>query len=139
MSSHLYLIDDEYEGRIEVNTLHISNIKEGLASFGELYTPKHIATVNDTQLMLVKVEGDKVPWHTHSRDEGFMVYRGCIRILTRSKEYVLGKGEFMTIPAGIEHRIVSLDLSEVILFEASDFKHTGNVTVDITKDTFGNL
>ncbi len=49
------------------------NLKEKLALFDELWTPKLVAKVNDTDIRLSKIQGEFV-WHHHDKtDELFLV------------------------------------------------------------------
>jgi len=53
------------------------NIKEQLETIKEYYSPKIIGEVNDVYIKLVKIKGDKVPWHNHKdEDELFYILKG---------------------------------------------------------------
>ena len=41
------------------------NLKEKLSLINEYYAPKIIGEVNDVFVKLVKIKGNKVPWHNH--------------------------------------------------------------------------
>ena len=41
------------------------NIKDQLNTIKDYYSPKIIVEVNDVYIKLVKIKGDKVPWHNH--------------------------------------------------------------------------
>jgi mannose-6-phosphate isomerase-like protein (cupin superfamily) len=53
------------------------NLKEKLSEITEYYAPKIVGEVNDVFIKLVKVNGNKVPWHTHdNEDELFYIISG---------------------------------------------------------------
>jgi len=53
------------------------NIEKGFSVFADTFSPKIIAELNGQLVMLVRCEGDKVPWHTHANeDELFFVVHG---------------------------------------------------------------
>jgi len=107
--------------------------------FTDLYTPKILLDVNDCRVLLVKICGDNIPWHSHDDDEVFWVISGNITIWTREESVKLGPGELFKVPKGIEHRVTSGVLSEIALIESNTFKHTGVSESDITKHRFDYL
>lgn len=115
------------------------NVSDCLKKIHDRFNPRVLETVNDSQLMLVKVEGDDIPWHFHAFDEAFWVLNGSITVFTRDETVTLNTGEFLKIPAGVEHRIESLEVTELLLIEASEFEHTGNVKSAITKSQFAKV
>lgn len=114
-------------------------LKSCFASFNELYTPKVLLAVNDCNIMLVKIHGDKVPWHSHDADELFWVVSGSLTIHTREQSVELNAGELYKVSQGVEHRVTSNKLSHIVLLESKDFKHTGSTQSDITKQTLDCL
>lgn len=116
-----------------------ANIHECLNTFDDLFSPKKLAEINDTVLFLVKVQGDDIPWHSHQGDEAFWVLSGEITVYLPDQEIQLASGEFLKIPAGVEHRISANVISELLLVEASEFKHTGEVETKVTKAIFDSL
>jgi quercetin dioxygenase-like cupin family protein len=90
--------------------------------------------------MVVKCEGDKVPWHTHAdEDEMFLVVDGVLEIQERGSSVTLHAGEFYIVERGIEHRVVPHGLVKLILFEPASIEHTGGVDSEITKKSFEYL
>ncbi len=96
------------------------------AAFDERWSPKVAADINDMQLKLVKLEGEFV-WHSHAdEDELFLVHRGRLRIELRDQpSLVLGPGELVVIPRGVEHRPVADEPCEVLLLEPRSTVNTG--------------
>ncbi len=103
------------------------DLHEKLAGFDETWVPKVVAELNGQYVKVVKFLGEYV-WHSHEHeDEAFMVLRGQVQILFRDGEVVLGPGEMCVVPKGVEHKPVSPELSEVLLFEPATTRNTGQV------------
>lgn len=108
--------------------------------FSEVFTPKILLDVNTSRIMLVKINGDNIPWHCHENEEElFWVISGSIVIWTREGSIALSSGELYKIPKGVEHRVTSTEPAQIVLFESNTFLHTGSTKSDITKHTFDYL
>ena len=95
--------------------------------FHEQWRPKTIAELNGQEVKLVKVQGT-FPWHHHdSEDEMFLVWRGRFRVEFRDRVVELGPGELIVVPHGVEHRTAADGEAEVLIFEPSGVRNTGNV------------
>jgi mannose-6-phosphate isomerase-like protein (cupin superfamily) len=115
----------------------VVNISKCFNSFKDTYSPKIVGELNGQYVMLVRAEGDKVPWHVHeNEDEMFLVVEGVLNILERDKTTKVQAGEFYIVPKGIEHRVLPEGLVKLMLFEPKSISHTGNVKSDITKESF---
>lgn len=111
------------------------NIREKLAQFEELWSPKLVARVNETDVRLVKLRGEFV-WHHHDdEDELFLVVRGRLLIEFRDREVWLDEGEFLVVPRGVEHRPVAPDETHIMLVEPRGTVNTGNVDNELTVRT----
>jgi mannose-6-phosphate isomerase-like protein (cupin superfamily) len=115
--------------------IHIDSCFE---KFTDTFSPKIVGELNGQHVKVVRLEGDKVPWHTHdNEDELFWVLEGELDISERlgSDETVtLHSGEFCIVPRGIEHRVVPRGHVKLVLFEPADIAHTGTVRAEITED-----
>ena len=90
--------------------------------------------------MVVRCEGDKVPWHTHDgEDEMFLVVDGVLELQERDISVTLHAGEFYIVERGVEHRVVPQGHVKLILFEPASIEHTGKVKSAITKKRFDYL
>jgi len=117
--------------------LKLVNISDSFNKFKDTYSPKIVGELNGQYVMLVKAEGDKVPWHSHeNEDEMFLVVEGVLNILEKDKITKVQAGEFYIVPRGIEHKVIPEGLVKLMLFEPKNISHTGNVTSDITKKNF---
>ena len=116
------------------------NIMDSFDKFTKTFTPQIVGELNGQYLLLVKCEGDKVPWHTHDHeDEMFYVLEGVLDIFEKgktTKTTTLYPGEFYIVKKGIEHRVIPLESVKIMLFEPKGISHTGNVTSEITKDVY---
>jgi len=108
--------------------MDVVNLTQKFEHFSDYWSPKIIADVNDMQVKLVKFTGEFV-WHYHEKeDELFFVVQGRLRMRFRSGDRVLGPGELIVVPRGVEHCPVS-ETGEVhvMLLEPKTTLNTGNV------------
>ncbi|HUP90458.1 MAG TPA: cupin domain-containing protein, partial [Longimicrobiales bacterium] len=111
------------------------NIANKFAQFAEQFSPKLVATVNDTAVKLVKVQGEFV-WHHHDvEDELFLVIKGRLLMQFRDREEWVEEGEFIVVPHGVEHRPVAPDEAHIMLIEPASTLNTGNVVNERTVRT----
>ena len=105
------------------------NLKEKYNCFQLHWHPHQIATVNDMQVLLVKVQGNFV-WHAHeNEDELFQVVKGTLYMQFRDRTEKVEAGEIIVVPRGVEHCPSTRNGEEVqlLLFEKQTIAHTGNV------------
>jgi len=110
------------------------NLAEAFGRFTEHWTPKILAELNGQQVKAVKFRGPFV-WHRHEvEDEMFLVVRGRMSMEYRDRTVTLEEGEFVVVPAGVEHRPVAEEEAEVLLFEPATTLNTGDVRDERTVD-----
>lgn len=103
------------------------NLAEAFARFSDRWSPKVVGDVNDSQVKLVKLQGE-FTWHHHEReDELFLVVHGTLRMQFRERTVVVGPGEFIVVPHGVEHCPAADEECHVLLFEPKSTLNTGNV------------
>ncbi len=103
------------------------NLAHKLALFGEHWSPRIVADVNDCQVKLAKFQGEFV-WHRHEReDELFLVLEGRLRMDFRDRQVWLERGELIVVPRGVEHRPVAEQEVHVLLVEPRGTLNTGDV------------
>jgi len=120
--------------------MKVVNIEHCFTRFNDTYSPKIVGELNGQHVKVVRLEGDKVPWHTHDdEDELFWVLDGALDVLERDGTVTLGAGEFCIVPRGREHRVVPRGHVKLILFEPEGIAHTGKVRAEITKDRYDRL
>jgi mannose-6-phosphate isomerase-like protein (cupin superfamily) len=118
----------------------VVNIAECFERFTDTFSPKIVGELNGQHVLLVRCEGDKVPWHRHDQeDEMFFVLDGALDIFLKDASARVNPGEFYIVPKGTEHRVVPQGHVKLLLFEPAGIAHTGKVRAEITKDTFDRL
>ena len=119
---------------------NVVNIERCFEMFGDTFSPKIIGELNGQLVMVVRCEGDKVPWHTHEdEDEMFFVLGGVLEVHEKDKHVLLHAGEMYIVQRGVEHRVVPQGHVRLMLFEPAGIKHTGNVEAEITRKRFDRL
>lgn len=102
------------------------NVTEKLSLFKEHWSPKIIGTYNDSDLMVVKVQGE-FPWHSHpDTDDFFFVVKGTLHIRLRNGTVTLKAGELYVVPAGVEHAPFAEEEAHLLIIETSGTPNTGN-------------
>jgi mannose-6-phosphate isomerase-like protein (cupin superfamily) len=79
-----------------------ANLAEKLATFTDRFSPRTVATYNDNDIMVAKLEG---PFHWHKHDETddfFLVLKGALDIELRDRTVTLGPGELFVVPRGYQ-------------------------------------
>lgn len=103
------------------------NLQEKFSKIQEHWSPKIAGEVNDSHVKLVKFIGEFV-WHHHdNEDEMFLVTKGVMRMRFRDGDVLVGEGEFIIVPRGVEHMPVAEKEVHVVLFEPKTTLNTGNV------------
>jgi mannose-6-phosphate isomerase-like protein (cupin superfamily) len=118
----------------------VVSVERCFEMFNDTFSPKVVGELNGQHVKLVRLEGDKVPWHTHdNEDEMFFVLDGALEVQERDETVSLNAGEFCIVPMGREHRVVPRGHVKLMLFEPAGIAHTGKVRAEITKDEYDRL
>jgi len=117
--------------KLEEAVLQKVNLAQKFSLFSEPYQPKIVGEINDAYVKLVKFKGDFL-WHHHDHeDELFFVVKGELRMKFREngqeREEVLGPGEFIIVPHGVEHLPSADEETHIMLLEPKSTLNTGNV------------
>jgi mannose-6-phosphate isomerase-like protein (cupin superfamily) len=103
-----------------------------LATFDDRWAPRTVATLNDYDLRVVKVEGEFTR-HAHPEtDECFLVLSGELTIRFDDGEVALRAGQLYVVPRGTPHQPVALRTAEVMLIEPSATVNTGDTPGSFT-------
>ena len=103
-------------------------LDEKFAQISDHWQPKLAGRVNDTDVRLVKIQGD-FDWHAHANeDEMFLVLKGEMRMAFRDRTEIVKAGEFIIVPRGTEHRPGADEECEIMLIEPSSVVNTGDGT-----------
>jgi len=86
-----------------------------------------VATVNDCDVMLIKVQGEFV-WHQlQDTDELFLVIDGQLHIqLHNHHDVLLRPGERLVVPRGVRHCLAADQETRVLFLELRDMVDTGD-------------
>jgi mannose-6-phosphate isomerase-like protein (cupin superfamily) len=103
------------------------NLNEKFSLFSDHWSPKILGELNETQIKAVKLKGEFV-WHHHdNEDELFLVVKGSLRMKFRDREAVVGEGEFIIVPRGVEHLPIADEEVHLLLIEPKSTLNTGNI------------
>ena len=117
------------------------NLSDKLASFDETWHPRKIADVDDSIVILAKVQGEFV-WHTHEEeDELFLVMNGTLHMQFRDRTEVVRPGDMIVVPKGVEHCPMTRndEVVELLLFEKATTAHTGAVVHERTVSNYPEI
>ncbi|MBU1004018.1 MAG: cupin domain-containing protein [Proteobacteria bacterium] len=102
------------------------NLRDKLALFDELWSPKIVGQVGEMHLKLVKVKGE-FEWHSHANeDELFYVVQGRMTLHFRDRDVILEPGEFITVPKGVEHKPEAEEETHLLVIEPVGTVNTGD-------------
>lgn len=103
-----------------------ANLAEKLETFSDRFSPRTVATYNNNDIMVAKLEGP-FHWHKHDdTDDFFLVLKGTLDIELRDRIVTLKPGEVFVVPRGIEHRPVARDEVHILLIEPTGTPNTGD-------------
>jgi mannose-6-phosphate isomerase-like protein (cupin superfamily) len=105
------------------------SLRQALAAFTDVYSPRIVARVNDYDVRIAHFKGDHV-WHVHEHtDEFFLVLDGQVNISLREADgertVTLTAGEIFVVPRGTEH-MPSSPGGSALMFEPSGTLTTGD-------------
>jgi mannose-6-phosphate isomerase-like protein (cupin superfamily) len=108
------------------------NLRDKFSLFSDYWNPRIIGEVNECHVKAVKLKGEFV-WHHHEHeDELFLVVKGTLRMKFRDHEALVGEGEFVIVPRGVEHLPIADDEVHIVLIEPKTTLNTGNITNERT-------
>ena len=103
-----------------------------LSTFTDPWVPKIVAELNGQYVKVAHFEGEYV-WHSHAEeDELFLVLAGRVDIHLRDRVVELTPGELFVVPHGTEHKPVAHGRAQVLMFEPTTTRNTGEIDHDYT-------
>jgi len=111
------------------------NIPVSLNTIPNHFSPKIIGEVNDVYIKIVKILGEKVPWHNHkNEDELFYILEGSLDMeIENIPPFQMHKGDLYIVKRGVNHKVSSHKECHLMLIENKTALHTGEATAAITK------
>jgi mannose-6-phosphate isomerase-like protein (cupin superfamily) len=111
---------------------NVVDLAERLSRFSDRWAPKTVATMNDYEIKVVKLEGEFV-WHTHAdTDELFLVLSGDLTIQLHDGDISLGPGQLFVVPHGVEHCPIASGEVHAVLIEPIGVVNTGDAGGPLT-------
>ena len=110
------------------------SIPAALAQIHEHFQPHRLASVNDQDVKIAKIQGEFI-WHAHpDSDELFLVMSGELTIQLRDRDVPLRPLDVFVVPQGVEHRPVTPDGVEtvIVMIEKQGTVNTGDAGGDRT-------
>jgi len=108
------------------------NLAAKLTQIAEVFSPRTVATVNDYDVRLAKVQGEFVRHRHEDTDEFFLVIDGELTIRMDAGDVVLRPGEVYVVPAGTYHQPLAEKETSILLFEPSSVVNTGDAGGSLT-------
>ena len=112
-------------------TKHI-NLYSKFDKFGDYWSPKVIAEMNDYQFKLVKIKGEFVKNQHSDTDEVFIVIEGKMSIEFKTETIEIKNGEMIVVPKGVVHKPFADEECKVMLVEPRGVLNTGDTKGDLT-------
>lgn len=110
----------------------VRNILTALSAVPEPWQPHRLASVNDYDVKVVKLDGEFV-WHSHpDTDELFLVLSGRLTIQLRDRDVHLGPHDVFVVPKGVEHCPRADGEVQALLIEPQGTVNTGDAGGDRT-------
>ena len=120
------------------------SLRQALAAFDDIYSPRIAARVNDYDVKVAHTRGEHL-WHVHEHtDEFFLVIDGQFSITLREaggreRTADLHAGDISAVPRGIEHTPTSAG-GAILMFEppgtlTTGDRHEGDVPAHVDSTT----
>ena len=110
------------------------NLAGKLAGFADHWHPRIVAGYNGNEVRLVKLAGE-FTWHSHAdTDELFLVLKGAMRIRFRDGVAILGEGDMLVVPRGVEHCPEADAECHVLLMDREGEPNTGATASHLTRE-----
>ena len=102
------------------------NIAEKLGQLNGFWQPRTVATVNDYDVRIAKIEGEFEPHRHPETDELFLVIAGELTLRMADGDVTLGPGEIHVVPRGVQHQPVATGETQILMFEPTTTVNTGD-------------
>jgi mannose-6-phosphate isomerase-like protein (cupin superfamily) len=105
------------------------NIASAFDRIPEAWSPHIAGRVNGQEVRLAKIDG-AFEWHSHDGvDEAFFIVKGGFtmrfRDRDRDRDVAMGEGDFIVVPAGVEHMPVAEEECWIMMIASAGTLNTG--------------
>ncbi len=101
------------------------NILKAFDRIDDHWSPHIAANVNGQDVRLAKIQG-AFEWHHHDGvEEAFFVVRGGFTMRFRDRDVEMREGDFIVVPAGVEHMPVADEECWIMMIEYAGTLNTG--------------
>ncbi len=109
------------------------NIPTAFDKITEPWSPHIAARVNGQDVRLAKIDG-AFEWHHHDGvDEAFFVVKGAFTMRLRDRDIAMNMGDFLVVPAGVEHMPVADEECWIMMIEDAGTLNTGEQVSERSK------
>ncbi len=110
---------------MNAETIKKLNIASAFDRIPEAWSPHIAGRVNNQEVRLAKING-AFEWHHHDGvDEAFFVVKGGFTMRFRDRDIAMGEGDFLVVPAGVEHMPVAEEECWIMMIEDAGTLNTG--------------
>ncbi|CEI60362.1 hypothetical protein FVEN_g6513 [Fusarium venenatum] len=105
-----------------------TSIPSVLSSFTEKWSPRLVASINDHDVKVAKIDGEFI-WHAHpDSEELFYLLSGKLTMEIQGEEPVVMKeGDMYVVPKGVTHKPVA-ENAVIMMVEREGTVNTGDQT-----------
>lgn len=129
-------MSDENSAAYSVRKL---NIPSAFDRIPETWSPHIAGRVNGQEVRLAKIDGS-FEWHHHDNvEEAFFVVKGQFTMRFRDHDVAMKEGDFLVVPAGVEHMPVAETECWIMMIENAGTLNTGETVTDKTKTELPKL
>jgi mannose-6-phosphate isomerase-like protein (cupin superfamily) len=104
----------------------VINLADKFRLITEQWSPRTVATVNDYDVRIAKIEGEFEPHRHPETDELFLVIAGELTLRMADGDVTLGPGEIHVVPRGVQHQPVATGETQILMFEPTTTVNTGD-------------
>lgn len=109
------------------------NIPASFDRIPETWSPHVAGRVNGQEVRLARIEGP-FEWHHHEGvDEAFFVVKGAFTMKFRDSDVAMSEGDFLVVPAGVEHMPVADSECWIMMIENAGTLNTGEKITERSK------
>ncbi|MDR1835226.1 MAG: cupin domain-containing protein [Fusobacteriaceae bacterium] len=99
------------------------NLKDAVNAAAEMSAYEKVGGLNDLDLNVFTMENKTSEYHAHAEsDEMLYSIEGCFYLETEDRFIKIDEGEFIVVPRGTNHRLVTKDLAKFFMIRVNPAK-----------------